>query len=709
MGLLRTLNKFRSTIILISTPILLLPLMIFPPTELYTEMACAYTILVMAVYWVTEVVPLAVTALLPLVFYPFLGVLPAGKVSTQYLKDVNVLFLGGLTVAVAVEHWNLHKRIALKVLTFVGAKPRWLLFGFMATTAFLSMWISNVATTAMMIPIAQAVLQELIAEQNEGKELESLSDSGHSTLEDPDNDPKSIVHHPHIVHPSAGVVCPAQPNPLVSEMGNIGAAKEYGARLAQDNMDAQWKANRNNYQHSYASVSTEDEVHIKLGNGSSQKPDSLSLHSKRDSEDSNGPDASTAQLITRDSPDRPLSEEIGARIDRENRNKGMGKALTICVCYAANIGGTATLTGTGPNLIMAGQFKTTYPAAPEVDFGSWAFFSFPGMVLFLITAWFWLQYLFLDINLKEIFPCFFGKTSKSKDEMQAERVIKSQYEALGPMSFAEKSVLTLFITLALLWLTRDPGFIQGWGSLSIFKSKYVTDASVAMLITFILFVFPSKRPNFFCCRSRSDATPMAPVPALLTWNVVQQKMAWNVILLLGGGFAMALGSKESGLSQWIGLQMEPLNAIPPFWANFICCIVICALTQCTSNTATATVFLPILAELAQTLGVNPLYLMLPSTIITSYAFMLPVSTPPNAIAYSYGYLTMMDMIKAGFLMNICGIFFALFSVHVFGGVAFKVFVSHPSWLDAMASVNATMAPNTTVLNAMSATVGNLTL
>uniref|UniRef100_F7AHM9 Solute carrier family 13 member 5 n=1 Tax=Ciona intestinalis TaxID=7719 RepID=F7AHM9_CIOIN len=596
MGLLRTLNKFRSTIILISTPILLLPLMIFPPTELYTEMACAYTILVMAVYWVTEVVPLAVTALLPLVFYPFLGVLPAGKVSTQYLKDVNVLFLGGLTVAVAVEHWNLHKRIALKVLTFVGAKPRWLLFGFMATTAFLSMWISNVATTAMMIPIAQAVLQELIAEQNEGKELESLSDSGHSTLEDPDNDPKDL--------PKNLIVCIYN-------------------------------------------------VHI------------------------------------------PLSEEIGARIDRENRNKGMGKALTICVCYAANIGGTATLTGTGPNLIMAGQFKTTYPAAPEVDFGSWAFFSFPGMVLFLITAWFWLQYLFLDINLKEIFPCFFGKTSKSKDEMQAERVIKSQYEALGPMSFAEKSVLTLFITLALLWLTRDPGFIQGWGSLSIFKSNciYVTDASVAMLITFILFVFPSKRPNFFCCRSRSDLSiKLRPVNqtqlflycVMLTWNVVQQKMAWNVILLLGGGFAMALGSKESGLSQWIGLQMEPLNAIPPFWANFICCIVICALTQCTSNTATATVFLPILAELAQTLGVNPLYLMLPSTIITSYAFMLPVSTPPNAIAYSYGYLTMMDMIKAGFLMNICGIFFALFSVHVFGGVAFKVFVSHPSWLDAMA-------------------------
>ncbi|CAK8692086.1 unnamed protein product [Clavelina lepadiformis] len=701
MGTLRELRKFKSTLILILAPVLLLPIILFTPGELYSEMACAYTILLMAVYWITEVVPLAVTALLPLVFYPFLGILKAKTVSVEYLKDVNVLFLGGLTVAVAVEHWNLHKRIALKVLTLVGAKPRWLLFGFMITTAFLSMWISNVATTAMMIPIAQAVLDELVSEQN-GKSSDSSGDSGRSTPKD-DPIPSVHIHEPHDVHPSSHVVCPAQPNLLVTEIGNIGEAQQLGARLAGHNDPSVMYVPNNDTSSppAYSFVATEDdtnEVHLSLPTSvCSQKPEKYSKSSsqveqKRNSEDTlEGPDASTAQLIQdSDMFERTFSQ----RMDQEKRNQGLAKALTICVCYSANIGGTATLTGTGPNLIMAGQFRTAYKEAPEIDFGSWVFFAFPGMVLFLMISWLWIQYLFLDLNWKEIFPCWSRRSPMTREEEQMDAVIKRQYSALGRMSFAEISVFCLFILLALLWLTRDPGFVSGWGSLPIFKKGYVSDASVAMLITFILFVFPSKRPNFFCCRAKNDAREMAPVPPLLTWKVVQQKMAWNVILLLGGGFAMALGSKESGLSKWIGSQMTPLNTIPSGWANLICCIVICALTQCTSNTATATVFLPILAELAEVLRVNPLYLMLPSTVITSYAFMLPVSTPPNAIAYSYGHLTMMDMIKAGFIMNIIGILVAMFSVHAFGGAAFHVFEDCPSWLDTdMCSTNQTAVLN----------------
>jgi sodium-dependent dicarboxylate transporter 2/3/5 len=338
--------------------------------------------------------------------------------------------------------------------------------------------------------------------------------------------------------------------------------------------------------------------------------------------------------------------------------------------------------------------------APEVDFGSWSFFAFPGMCVYLVIAWCWLCYYFLNIGLKDLFCscCGRGGATKSdtvtKSEQRMTDVIRRQYKALGPMSFAECAVLFFFTLLALLWVTRDPGFIAGWGS-RLFEKGMVSDATVAMTICFILFVFPSRRPNFLCFRAPGASSDPGPVPPLLAWNVVQSKMAWNVILLLGGSFAMAAGSKESGLSKWIGSQMTPLANVHPLLANICCLFVICALTQCTSNTATATLFLPILAELGEVLHVHPLYLMLPATLITSYAFMLPVSTPPNAIAYSYGHLNMMDMVKAGSFLNILGFVIAILSVSIFGPIALDTNNVCPDWLESEFCLGGIPINNTT--------------
>jgi len=651
MGILSELYTFRKTVIIILTPLLLIPLITCAPDDRKQEMKCAYTIILMAVYWIFEVLPLAVTSLLPLVFYPFFRISKAGEISKMYLKDTNVLFLGGLTVAVAVEHWNLHKRIALKVLTKVGAKPKWLLFGFMTTTAFLSMWISNVATTAMMIPIAQAVLHALTGEKSERFDDDTSKDSGRCTpcvSDENINNKKNPRSH------------------LSQEIGNIGQAQTLGEELRSQKPDGSVKFNSN---------SPQNESYVKIPVDNNYLTNATDIDTPGNSN----------QALLKKEP----TVSFNKKLEEERSNRGLGKALTICVCYAANIGGTATLTGTGPNLILVGQYKDAFPDAKGVDFGSWMVFAFPGMMLFLIFAWLWIQYLFLGYNLKELFT-FYSKKEKSRKEVEAEKLIQRQYDNLGPVSYAEKSVLFFFTLLAFLWLTRNPGFVPGWGY-AYADDKMVSDATTAIVIVVCLFIFPSQRPNFMCFRSAGDISPSKPVAPLLEWKVVQEKMAWGVILLLGGSFAMAHGSTASGLSEYIGEQLEAFSGINSFLVCVLCITIICLLTQCTSNTATATVFLPILATLGESIGVHPLYLMLPCTLMTSYAFMLPVSTPPNAIAYSYGYLSMMDMVKAGSVLNLVGVLACLFSVHLFGPVTFGTDINCPPF------VNSTFCPQGGVL------------
>ncbi|KAJ3591324.1 hypothetical protein NHX12_009270 [Muraenolepis orangiensis] len=534
----------------------------------------------MAVFWCTEALPLAVTALLPALLFPLFGIMQSKDVCMQYLKDTNMLFVGGLMVAVAVEHWNLHKRIALRVLLVVGVRPALLMLGFMGVTAFLSMWISNTATTAMMVPIVQAVLQQLNSHGEAAESDQILSSEDQQSAEAADGDCK-------------------QP------------AKRVEGQVVVTFLDTSVEA---------------------------------------------------------------------ARCKELAENKRLCKGMTLCVCYAASIGGTATLTGTGPNLVLTGQMNELFPQNGDViNFASWFGFAFPNMILMLTLAWLWLQFVFLGFNLKKTWGCGSVKTEK---EIAAYKVIREEHRRLGPMCFGELSVLGLFVLLVVLWFSRDPGFMDGWATdIFNFRAEYVTDATVAIFIAILLFVLPSKPPRLCWRRSNSFDTadePAGPTPALLTWKVAQKKMPWNIVLLLGGGFALAKGSEVSGLSMWMGDQMTPLKTIPPWAIAIILCLLIATFTECTSNVATATLFLPVLASMSQSIGLNPLYIMVPCTLSASFAFMLPVATPPNAIVFSYGYLKVVDMAKTGFVMNIIGILCITLAINTWGKAMFQL-DTFPVW------------------------------
>ncbi|KAM6463544.1 Na(+)/citrate cotransporter [Liasis olivaceus] len=575
---LRSLLRCRAFLTLFGTPLALLPLPLLIPTQ---EARCGYVIILMAVYWCTEVIPLAVTALLPVVLFPLFGILESKKVCMQYLKDTNMLFVGGLIVAVAVEHWNLHKRIALRVLLIVGVKPALLMLGFMGVTAFLSMWISNTATTAMMVPIVQAVLDQMNNTEEDLTVMESTA-------------------------------------------GHINNAIELEGKVSTGLSTVQ-------------------------GNG----------------------------YLPDDSQERD-------RVAKKRVNKGM----TLCVCYAASIGGTATLTGTGPNLVLKGQMNQLFPKNDDIlNFASWFGFAFPNMLLMLMLAWFWLQFFFMGFNFRKTWGCGNQKTEKEKATLN---MLKEEHRKLGPISFAEVNVLMIFTLLILLWFTRDPGFIPGWATFLFNKDKeYVTDATVAIFVALLLFIVPATRPRCgFCSQNSCDQEEAEegmkesffPAP-LLDWNTVQRKLPWSIVLLLGGGFALASGSDASGLSKWLGDQMTPLQTIPPWAIAIVLSIIIAIFTECTSNVATATLFLPVFASLSQSIEVNPLYIMIPCTLSASFAFMLPVATPPNAIVFSYGHLHVFDMVKTGIVMNIIGVICITLAINSWGRAMFHL-DTFPSWANS---------------------------
>lgn len=429
-----------------------------------------------AVWWITEALPIAATAFLPIVLFPLSGGLNVKTATAAFGNPMIFLFIGGFILAVAIERWGLHKRIALNILNLMGTGSASIILGFMIATALLSMWISNTATTIMMMPIALAI---------------------------------------------------------ITSISNYAASKS----------------------------------------------------------DKNAPI--------------------------------FGKALMLSIAYAASIGGMATLIGTPTNVIFSGIVKQLYNV--DVTFYQWIVFALPLSIILLFITWFYL--------VRIAFPLRYSRIPGGQTE------IKRELKALGKMSFEEKTVAIIFLITALSWITRSfilNRFIPG-----------INDTIIAMSGAIILFILPAK----------SDSSDR-----ILDWeNAV--KLPWGIIMLFGGGLALANGFEVSGLAVWLGDKMNLLQGAGFFLLLLLIIASVNFLTEITSNVATASMILPILAVLAQLLNVHPFSLMIAATLAASCAFMLPVATPPNAVVFASGKISMQDMVKAGFWMNITSII--ILSIYVY--------------------------------------------
>ena len=324
-----------------------------------------------------------------------------------------------------------------------------------------------------------------------------------------------------------------------------------------------------------------------------------------------------------------------------DRVKGFAPALLLGIAYSASIGGLATPIGTPPNISFLRISEILFPEAPTISFGSWFFAILPVVIVLLPIAWILLVRLF-------------GYRAPSGSSSSGPRVIAEEIRALGTMSGAERRMLWIFVITALLWITRgdlDLGTfrIPGWASLveawlpGRFAAGHLHDATVAMGMALLTFLIPGERQ------------PDGRRPALMDWDTAVQ-LPWGILLLFGGGFALALAFKESGLAEYFAASFaRQVGGLPPFFLVIATCLLLTFLTEVTSNTATTEVLLPILAGTATAMGVHPLLLMLPATLSASCAFMLPIATPPNAIVFASGEVEIRDMVRAGLLLNLIGV------------------------------------------------------
>uniref|UniRef100_G1SGA8 Solute carrier family 13 member 4 n=1 Tax=Oryctolagus cuniculus TaxID=9986 RepID=G1SGA8_RABIT len=575
------------------------------------EAACAYVLMVTAVYWVSEAVPLGAAALVPAFLYPFFGVLRSSEVAAEYFKNTTLLLVGVICVAAAVEKWNLHKRIALRMVLMAGAKPGMLLLCFMCCTTLLSMWLSNTSTTAMVMPIVDAVLQELVSADEE----QLAAGSGSAEEAEP-----------------ISTVCWKSPQ------GRFSLAHPLLF------LTGKWAL----FQQNVNGVPTVTNT-AKTAN----------------------PHRSQRQPAAQGKPPARAPNTRNQELSRKYRSQHdqmVCKCLSLSISYAATIGGLTTIIGTSTSLIFLEHFNNQYPAADVVNFGTWFLFSFPISLIMLVVSWFWMHWLFLGCNFKE--TCSLSKKKKTKREELSEKRIQEEYEKLGDISYPEMVTGFFFILMTVLWFTREPGFVPGWDS--FFEKKgYRTDATVSVFLGFLLFLIPAKKPCFGRKSDGENRFKGRKQKPIITWKDFQKRARPPSLCHL-------LSLQSSGLSTWIGQQMLSLSSLPPWAVTLLACILVSIVTEFVSNPATITIFLPILCSLSETLHINPLYTLIPVTMCISFAVMLPVGNPPNAIVYSYGHCQIKDMVKAGLGVNVIGLVIVMVAINTWGVSLFHL-DTFPAW------------------------------
>lgn len=638
---------------------------------------CAYVIAVMAILWLTEAIPIPVTALIPIFMLPMLQVADAKKVSASYITDTSMLFLGGLILAVAVEEWNLHRRVAISVMRVIGAHPSMLMLGLMIPTWFLSMWISNTAATSMMIPIIQAVVDTM-------EEVHLATYANRGTRNPAFERSESSAYDSNLSVSGSSTNASVSTNGAYGRNGRPIPGREVVSMVPLGRDPTRGKGGGGSSS-SLSSTNETDITSVSAVRASSSKetiPSSASSTRPILPSQQQGATSSSERSLATVGRSSAASSQANLVNNEEHSNESLSagarelhrlaKSLALAVAFAANIGGIATLTGTPPNLVLKGMADGLYAnksgdrsMESPITFASWMGFAFPLSLITLVLAWLWLLLYFTHGK------CF--KTQDTDTKEAVNRVIRRQFKDLGFITFAEGVIITIFVVLVIMWLFREPPSFDGWGAAfydSKSNNKYVSDSTPVILLTLSFFFLPATKPSIFCWAENRDSPSFTPI---LTWNVVEKKVCWGVIILLGGGFAIANASEESGLSNWLGDALKSsVGDNEPWITNFIFAIIASMATEVTSNTAMATLFLPVMASVGLSTGIHPLYLMVSACVASSFAFMLPVATPPNAIVFSTGYITIFDMAITGLPMSLFAVFILIIAINTWGRPCFSL-------------------------------------